>query len=131
MRPPRPLAPIQTALRLDDLGSVRATHLTVVSLSDFNGARALQGQEPVDPGEAGTCALGEQHGNRGRPWPAPCWRPLPTVTIAGKEYALAVPLYDTQLEDNVMAATAMVVVAPDEAVEALKRGRLHSRHCST
>lgn len=76
------------ALRLDDLGSVRATHLTVVSLSDFNGARALQGQEPVTL-EAGTCAL-------------------------------AVPLYDTQLEDNVMAATAMVVVAPDEAVEALK-----------
>ena len=43
------------ALRLDDLGSVRTTHLTVVSLSDFNGARALQGQEPVTP-EAGTCA---------------------------------------------------------------------------
>ncbi len=29
-----------STLRLDDLGSVRTTHLTVVSLSDFNGARA-------------------------------------------------------------------------------------------
>ena len=28
-----------SALRLDDLGSVRTTHLTVVSLSDFNGVR--------------------------------------------------------------------------------------------
>ena len=45
-----------SALRLDDLGSVRTTHLTVVSLSDFNGARALQGQDPVELA-AGTCAL--------------------------------------------------------------------------
>lgn len=42
------------------------------------------------------------------------------MTIAGKEYALAGPLYDTQLEDNAMAATAMIIVVPDEAVEALK-----------
>ena len=45
-----------SALRLDDLGSVRTTHLTVVSLSDFNGARALQGQDPVELA-SGTCAL--------------------------------------------------------------------------
>ena len=45
-----------STLRLDDLGSVRTTHLTVVSLSDFNGARALQGQDPVELA-AGTCAL--------------------------------------------------------------------------
>ena len=42
------------------------------------------------------------------------------MTIASEEYALAGPLYDTQLEDNAMAATAMVIIAPDEAVEALK-----------
>ena len=107
------------ALRLDDLGSVRTTHLTVVSLSDFNGARALQGQDPVDTGRRAPA-----------PWRTTWtwWTPLaravldaaPTVTIAGEEYALAGPLYDTQLEDNAMAATAMVIVAPDEAVEALK-----------
>ena len=34
----------------------------------------------------------------------------PTVTIAGTDYALAGPLYDTQLEDNAMAATALVVI---------------------
>lgn len=44
----------------------------------------------------------------------------PTVTIAGTDYALAGPLYDTQLEDNAMAATALVVITPDEAVEALR-----------
>ena len=45
-----------STLRLDDLSSVRETPLTVVSLSDFNGARALQGQDPVELA-AGTCAL--------------------------------------------------------------------------
>ena len=97
---------------------MRATHLTVVSLSDFNGARALQGQEPVTL-EAGTCALANNM-EIVEPLARAVLEAAPTVTIAGKEYALAVPLYDTQLEDNVMAATAMVVVAPDEAVEALK-----------
>ena len=61
------------ALRLDDLGSVRTTHLTVVSLSDFNGARALQGQEPVTL-EAGTCALAN---NMEIVEPVPCWTPPP------------------------------------------------------
>ena len=44
----------------------------------------------------------------------------PSVTIAGETYELEGPLYDTQLEDNAMAATALVVIAPDEAVNALK-----------
>lgn len=106
------------ALRLDDLGSVRTTHLTVVSLSDFNGARALQGQEPVTL-EAGTCALANNM-EIVEPLARAVLDAAPTVTIAGKEYALAGPLYDTQLEDNAMAATAMIIVVPDEAVEALK-----------
>ncbi len=51
-----------STLRLDDLGSVCTTHLTVVSLSDFNGARALQGQDPRGTG-SGHLRLGEQHGH--------------------------------------------------------------------
>lgn len=35
-----------STLRLDDLGSVCTTHLTVVSLSDFNGARAYKARIP-------------------------------------------------------------------------------------
>lgn len=97
---------------------MRTTHLTVVSLSDFNGARALQGQEPVTL-EAGTCALANNM-EIVEPLARAVLDAAPTVTIAGKEYALAGPLYDTQLEDNAMAATAMIIVVPDEAVEALK-----------
>ena len=108
----------KAALRLDDLDSVRATHLTVVSLSDFNDTRALQGQEPVTL-EAGTCALANNM-EIVEPLARAVLEAVPTVTIAGTDYALAGPLYDTQLEDNAMAATAMVIVAPDEAVEALK-----------
>ena len=107
-----------SALRLDDLGSVRTTHLTVVSLSDFNGARALQGQDPVELA-AGTCALANNM-DMVTPLARAVLDAAPTVTIAGEEYALAGPLYDTQLEDNAMAATALVIIAPDEAVEALK-----------
>ena len=107
-----------SALRLDDLGSVRTTHLTVVSLSDFNGARALQGQDPVELA-SGTCALANNM-DMVTPLARAVLDAAPTVTIAGEEYALAGPLYDTQLEDNAMAATALVIIAPDEAVEALK-----------
>ena len=107
-----------STLRLDDLGSVCTTHLTVVSLSDFNGARALQGQDPVELA-AGTCALANNM-DMVTPLAQAVLDAGPTVTIAGEEYALAGPLYDTQLEDNAMAATAMVIIAPDEAVEALK-----------
>ena len=107
-----------SALRLDDLGSVRTTHLTVVSLSDFNGARALQGQDPVELA-AGTCALANNM-DMVTPLARAVLDAAPTVTIASTDYALAGPLYDTQLEDNAMAATALVVIAPDEAVEALK-----------
>ena len=107
-----------STLRLDDLGSVRTTHLTVVSLSDFNGARALQGQDPVELA-AGTCALANNM-DMVTPLARAVLDAAPTVTIAGEEYALAGPLYDTQLEDNAMAATALVIIAPDEAVEALK-----------
>ena len=107
-----------STLRLDDLGSVRTTHLTVVSLSDFNGARALQGQDPVELA-SGTCALANNM-DMVTPLARAVLDAAPTVTIAGEEYALAGPLYDTQLEDNAMAATALVIIAPDEAVEALK-----------
>ena len=107
-----------STLRLDDLGSVRETPLTVVSLSDFNGARALQGQDPVELA-ASTCALANNM-DMVTPLAQAVLDAGPTVTIAGEEYALAGPLYDTQLEDNAMAATAMVIIAPDEAVEALK-----------
>lgn len=100
-------------LRLDDLGSVRETHLTVVSLTDFNGARTLQGQDPVELA-AGTCALANNM-DMVTPLAQAVLDAGPTVTIAGEEYALAGPLYDTH-----MAATAMVIIAPDEAVEALK-----------
>ena len=107
-----------STLRLDDLGSVRTTHLTVVSLSDFNGARALQGQDPVELA-AGTCALANNM-DMVTPLAQAVLDAAPTVTIAGTDYALAGPLYDTQLEDNAMAATALVVITPDEAVEALR-----------
>ena len=107
-----------STLCLDDLGSVRTTHLTVVSLSDFNGARALQGQDPVELA-AGTCALANNM-DMVTPLAQAVLDAAPTVTIAGTDYALAGPLYDTQLEDNAMAATALVVITPDEAVEALR-----------
>lgn len=106
------------SLRLDDLSRVREMPLTVVSLSDFNGARALQGQEPVELA-AGTCALANNM-DMIAPLAQAVLAAAPSVTIAGETYELAGPLYDTQLEDNAMAATAMVIIAPDEAVEALK-----------
>ena len=106
-----------STLRLDDLGSVRTTHLTVVSLSDFNGACAAR------PGSRGT-GSGHLRLANNMDMVTPLARAVldaaPTVTIAGEEYALTGSLYDTQLEDNAMAATALVIIAPDEAVEVLK-----------
>lgn len=87
--PPRPLAPDPEALRLDDLGSVRTTHLTVVSLCRLQRRRALQGQEPVTL-EAGTCALANNM-EIVEPLARAVLDAAPTVTIAGKEYALAGP----------------------------------------
>lgn len=105
-------------LRLDDLGRVRETPLTVVSLSDFNAARTLQGQDPVELA-AGTCAVANNM-DMIMPLAQAVLDTAPTVTIAGENYSLTGPLYDTQLEDNAMAATALAIVAPDEAVDALR-----------
>ena len=61
--------------------------------------------------EAGTCALANNM-EIVEPLARAVLDAAPTVTIAGKEYALAGPLYDTQLEDNAMAATAMISSSP-------------------
>ena len=105
------------AMRLDDLGKVRETSVAVISLSDFNAARTLQGQPAVNL-EPGTCGLVNNMEIVNALAEAVA-KAAPTITVADQELTVAGPIYDTQLEDNAMAATALIFVVPDEAVEAL------------
>ena len=105
------------AMRIDDLGKVRDTAVAVMSLSDFNAARTLQGQPAVNL-EPGTCSLVNNMEIVNALAEAVA-KAAPTITVADQELTVAGPIYDTQLEDNAMAATALIFVVPDEAVEAL------------
>ena len=105
------------AMRIDDLGKVRDTAVAVMSLSDFNAARTLQGQPAVNL-EPGTCGLVNNMEIVNALAEAVA-KAAPTITVADQELTVAGPIYDTQLEDNAMAATALIFVVPDEAVEAL------------
>ena len=105
-------------MRIDDLGKVRDTAVGVVSLSDFNATRGLQGQPAVEL-EPGTCGLANNM-EIVKPLADAVLKAAPTITVAGQELALAGPIYDTQMEDNAMAATALIFVVPDEAVESLR-----------
>ena len=105
-------------MRIDDLGKVRETSVAVISLSDFNAACALQGQ-PTTELEPGTCGL-VNNMEMVNALAEAVAKAAPTITVADQELTVAGPIYDTQLEDNAMAATALVFVVPDEAVEALR-----------
>lgn len=106
------------AMRLDDLGKVRETSVAVISLSDFNAACALQGQ-PTTELEPGTCGL-VNNMEMVNPLADAVMKAAPSITVAGRELTVAGPVHSIQLEDNAMAATALVFVVPDEAVEALR-----------
>ena len=105
-------------LRLDDLGSVRTSAVVVVSLGDFNAARALQGLKAVELDE-GTCAL-VNNIEMVAPLANAAAKGRPQVQAAGRALTLTGPVYDTQLEDNAMTATAMVVIVPDAVTDALR-----------
>ncbi len=105
-------------LRLDDLGSIMNAPVGVLSLSDFNAARALQDQDPVEL-EPGTCGLANNM-EVAQALAEAVAKAAPTINAAGQELTLTGPVYATQLEDNVMAATAMVVIVPDEVIDALR-----------
>ncbi len=107
------------AMRLDDLGRVRDTNLSLVALSDFNAARALQGQDPVELAP-GTCRL-TSNMDMLRPLAEAVAKSEPVVAVAGENLSLTGPVIgDTQLEDNTMAATALVLVVPDETIADLR-----------
>lgn len=105
-------------LRLDDLGSIMKSSVGVLSLSDLNAARALQGQDPVEL-EPGTCGLANNM-EIVQPLAEAVAKAAPAIDAAGQELTLTGPVYATQLEDNAMAATAMVVIVPDEVIDALR-----------
>ena len=107
------------AMRLDDLGRVRDTNLGVIALSDFNGIRAVQGQEPLAL-EPGTCLMANNM-DMIAPLAQAIAKAAPSVNIEGHELAIVGPVCDdTQVEDNVMAATSLALIVPDEVVEALE-----------
>ena len=106
-------------MRLDDLGRVRDMNLGVIALSDFNGIRAVQGQEPLAL-EPGTCLMANNM-DMIAPLAQAIAKAAPSVNIEGHELAIVGPVCDdTQVEDNVMAATSLALIVPDEVVEALQ-----------
>lgn len=106
-------------MRLDDLGRVRDTNLGVIALSDFNGIRAVQGQEPLAL-EPGTCLMANNM-DMIAPLAQAIAKAAPSVNIEGRELAIVGPVCDdTQVEDNVMAATSLALIVPEEVVEALE-----------
>ncbi|MEC4175270.1 ABC transporter permease [Adlercreutzia sp. R7] len=105
-------------LHLDDLGSIMKSSVGVLSLSDFNAARALQGQDPVEL-EPGTCGLANNM-EIVQALAEAVAKAAPTIDAGGQELTLTGPVHATQLEDNAMTATAMVVIVPDEVINALR-----------
>lgn len=104
-------------LRVNDLGKVREASVGVISLSDFNGARVLQGLAPVELAE-GTCGLASNI-EMVAPLAAATVKAEPTIEAAGRALTVTGPVYDTQLEDNAMSAVAMTLIVPDAVIDDL------------
>lgn len=105
-------------VNLDQLGSVRDTLVTVISLRDFNGARALQGQDEVSL-SPGSCAL-VNNLELSQPLAEAFLDSQVTFDVAGNGLTLEGPLYTTQLEDNMMMASTDIFVVPDEVIASLQ-----------
>ncbi|WP_304424708.1 ABC transporter permease [uncultured Adlercreutzia sp.] len=104
-------------LRLDDLESIRTTEIGVVGLSDFNGARTLQGQEPVALGEDQYALANNMELSAALARAVA--KAAPSVDVLGQTLTPTGEVLDTQLEDNAMTAVGLVLVVPDAVVDSL------------
>ena len=104
-------------LRLDDLGSVRVTPLTVISMSDFNANCTLQGKPGVELDNSQYALVNNM--DIVAPLANAIIKAAPSVDLLGKSYTLKTPLLSVQLEDNAMTATAMMMIVPDAVTEQL------------
>lgn len=101
-----------------ELASARDQHLAVLSLSDFNAARALQG-EPVVELAANECAL-VNNMELSMGLARAIAQMQPTVSVGGHDLTYSTQVHETQLEDNALTASALYTVVPDAAVESLR-----------
>lgn len=104
-------------LRMDDLESIRATELPVIGVTEFNAARALQGQEPVTV-EAGQYAL-LNNMDISSALARAIMKAAPEVDVLGQRLTLTGDLLETQLEDNAMTSAGLILVVPDSVVASL------------
>lgn len=104
-------------LRMDDLESIRSTELGVVGLSEFNGLRVLQGQEPIAL-EASHYALANNMEISAELARAVV-KAAPAVAVQGQPLTLTGDVLDTQLEDNAMTSAGLILVVPDTVIDSL------------
>ncbi len=105
-------------LDLSEINSVRDTLVSVISQSDFNATRNLQGEDAIQI-NPGSCAI-VNNLELSDPLAKAFLETEISLDVAGETYVLEGPLYPTQLEDNMMKASTLVFVLPDDAIDALR-----------
>ncbi len=102
---------------ISQLEGATYSHLSLVSLSDFNAAMELQGKGVIEL-NSDQCALVNNLDMTDTIAKALLKSGM-SIDVSGKQYAISDKLYDAQLEDNAMKASILTFVVPDAAIEGL------------
>lgn len=109
------------SIRSDSIiSSALDQNMQVISLSQFNATRGLQGQDVVMLGED-ECALVNNMGATAELTEGVARSGI-ALDVNGFDLAVQPEIYDTQLDDNAMLSAGFVLVVPDKATDSLKAG---------
>jgi len=104
-------------LDLPSFKGAEGMELCLLPLSEYNASAQMQGKEPIEL-EGDQCALVNNMEMSDKVAKA-ILKSIPSIEVPGRSLALADRIYDTQLEDNAMTASAMIFVVPDDVTDAL------------
>lgn len=104
-------------LDLPSFKGAEGMELCLLPLSEYNVSAQMQGKEPIEL-EGDQCALVNNMEMSDKVAKA-ILKSIPSIEVPGRSLALADRIYDTQLEDNAMTASAMIFVVPDDVTDAL------------
>lgn len=110
--------PGEGAIGLDDIERMRDQEIVVMSLSDLNGVRALQGLDSIEL-PAGSAAI-VNNMDVSKALAEAVARSQVTVDMLGEDITFLDEVIEVQLEDNAMAASGLQIVVPDGIVEAVR-----------
>ncbi|MCI8468861.1 MAG: ABC transporter permease [Eggerthellaceae bacterium] len=114
----QPLAEEAGATIPSDLERAMSPNIQVVALSQINANRALCGQPAITLAEDECCLLNNMSATEKIARDIVAARP--SLPVLGRTLTFAPDLYDTQLNDNALLSTALVIAVPDSLADELR-----------